>query len=81
MMTVMFGASMHIEPRRQRTCACAAYPFPHRAGSGKCDDPGQEPETCADCPHSVMERDPYCTGDGWFVATICGVELCPWGKE
>lgn len=37
--------------RRQRrvneqTCACQAYPFPHRSGGGKC--PGGN-ETCPEC--------------------------------
>jgi len=37
-------------------CVCNAYSFPHRAGSGKCSDPGPRPESCADCPYHIIEH-------------------------
>jgi hypothetical protein len=63
-------------------CSCAAYRFPHRAGSGACTDPGPEPASCRDCSFSYEERDPYGTGDRWYSLTECGNDNgCPWGKE
>lgn len=62
-------------------CRCAAYSFPHRAGSGKCNDPGEEPGSCKECPHSVSVRDPYGTGDRWYSEPECNYgSPCPWGK-
>lgn len=46
-------------------CRCDAYPFPHRHGSGDCEECG-----CANapyCEHWVPVHDPYGTGDHWYV--------------
>lgn len=61
-------------------CQCVAYKFPHRAGSGKCNNPGRKPEECADCVYSGRESDPYATGDHWYSVTVCTFKgACPWG--
>lgn len=41
-MTAVHSVPAKRRHRQQETCTCKAYPFPHRAGSGKCvaDDPG-----------------------------------------
>lgn len=65
----------HAEP-----CKCAAYKFPHRAGSGKCIDPGEAPKNCGECMHSIEVKDPYSTGDGWYSIAECGAANCPWNK-
>ena len=41
-MTLALNVQRKRRARRQETCHCAAYPFPHRAGSGPCvgDEPG-----------------------------------------
>lgn len=64
-------------------CRCAAYRFPHRAGSGACTDPGPEPRDCFSCDYGYDLRDPYGTGDRWYSIRECGREDdgCPWGKE
>lgn len=65
------------------TCTCAAYRFPHRAGSGKCADPGPAPRWCSECPHGREVRDPYATGDYLYSVIECELEVtgCPWGKD
>lgn len=61
-------------------CQCAAYKFPHRAGSGKCTDPGTKPAECCECAFSGRLRDPYGTGDRWHSVTVCDYPgECPWG--
>lgn len=69
---------MHLHPirspqrRKPSPCTCVAYPFPHRAGSGDCTDPGPAPESCDDC-HALRVGDygyRICEHD-------CG--YCPWG--
>ncbi len=62
-------------------CTCKAYTFPHRPGSGFCEDPGEEPDECSDCPNHVETRDPYSTGDHWYSIIECELTNCPWGKE
>ena len=57
--------------RNETTCYCNAYPFPHRAGSGKCDDPGKQPSGCGECKYGKRETDPYGTGDRWFSQMEC----------
>lgn len=68
-----------IVPRRrhdQVTCSCNAYPFPHRADSGQCEDPGPKPASCRECRHGEMVIDPYGTGDRWFSQLDC--DGCHW---
>lgn len=60
-------------------CQCAEYPFPHRPGGGRCDDPGERPASCDDCPHGYPLADPYLTGDRWYKIIECGLGHCPWG--
>lgn len=68
--------------RPERTCFCNAYPFPHRATSGACMDPGEEPSSCGECSHSVAISDPYGTGDSWFSLAECEApHSCPWKKD
>lgn len=68
--------------RAEHTCHCNAYSFPHRAGSGKCTDPGEKPDACGDCQHSVSMSDPYGTGDRWYSVTDCMAPCgCPWSKN
>jgi len=50
-------------------CTCAAYAFPHRANGGSCTNPGDEPDTCNDCPHYDYRFDD------------CGNGFCPWNKQ
>jgi len=66
----------------QTPCQCAAYGFPHRAGGGRCSDPGPEPESCSDCGHARWVSDPYGTGDRWYSIIECAHpdEECPWGR-
>ncbi len=43
-------------PRNQDTCTCAAYPFPHRLGSGKCPTPYYICEACkGGCDPKVVD--------------------------
>lgn len=65
----------------QRTCNCAAYKFPHRAGSGSCTDPGQAPSGCGECGNYSTLRDPYGTGDSWYSLSECMANECPWGMR
>ena len=69
------------KPRVQETCHCNAYTFPHRAGSGKCSNPGTEPGSCSDCSFGSLESDPYGTGDRWYTEIQCSCgDGCPWQK-
>ena len=73
---------MKIIKIKQAPCNCNAYAFPHRANSGKCEDPGEDPGSCADCDNCSVEKDPYGTGDHWFSAMECNLnEPCPWGHD
>lgn len=68
--------------RPEYTCNCNAYPFPHRASSGKCTDPGEKPDSCDDCQHSVSMSDPHGTGDRWYSVMDCNAPSgCPWGND
>lgn len=61
-------------------CTCDAYKFPHRPGSGKCDNPGPNPGECCKCSYAGQEKDPYGTGDRWYSVTVCNHPRgCPWG--
>lgn len=62
-------------------CQCCAYKFPHRAGGGKCADPGKKPEGCSECRFAGEQSDPYGTGDSWYRITVCRHPQgdCPWG--
>lgn len=62
--------------RTQDTCHCNAYAFPHRAGGGLCNDPGEKPKSCDRCPHGKREYDPYGTGDRWYSIIEC--DGCYW---
>ena len=62
--------------RDQQTCTCNAYPFPHRADSGQCEDPGPKPASCRECGRGETVIDPYGTGDRWFSQFEC--DGCPW---
>lgn len=45
-------ASEAMAKRKQQTCKCSAYPFPHRAGSKSCAELAAEnkgPEECYHC--------------------------------
>lgn len=35
-MTSLYNPSAAAKARKESTCSCRAYPFPHREGSGKC---------------------------------------------
>ena len=63
-------------------CKCNAYHFPHRANSGKCDDPGEDPGSCEDCSNALSTSDPYSTGDSWYSLNECSLNTsCPWGHN
>lgn len=47
---------------KPETHRCEAYQFPHRIGGGECYG-----HDLADCPHPERVRDPFGTGDHWFV--------------
>jgi len=65
----------------KKPCHCAAYKFPHRAGSGLCADPGAEPPTCNECQWANKVVDPFATGDTWYAEIECEHPRgCPWGK-
>ena len=46
-------------------CTCDAYDFPHRVGSGACDECGCE--DAPECEHWIAVRDPYATGDHNYI--------------
>ena len=46
-------------------CNCDAYPFPHRLGSGACDECGCP--NAPECGHWIRTADPFGTGDSWMV--------------
>ena len=58
-------------------CTCAAYPFPHRPGSGHCSDPGPEPRNCDACRYARLVREPFDVF-GAPLVTECGLSACPW---
>lgn len=65
--------------RKQRTCHCNAYSFPHRAGSGSCEDPGEQPRDCGACGYRDSTNDPFGTGDFWYATGECEAPNgCPW---
>ncbi len=71
---------MHPQPA-PTPCVCRAYPFPHRAASGKRVAPGAEPSSCEACQFSSVVSDPYGTGDYLFTQTNCMAPApCPWGR-
>ena len=73
---------MKIIKIKQAPCNCNAYAFPHRANSGKCEDPGEDPGSCDNCPNSSSTSDPYATNDHWYSITECNLnESCPWGRN
>jgi hypothetical protein len=63
-------------------CHCAAYPFPHRGNGGRCDNPGPAPLDCASCEFGASMRDPFATGDRYYVEIECNSpDGCPWGMN
>ena len=53
-------------------CNCNAYAFPHRANSGACNDPGEEPKNCQECKF-------YTRAKG-YSDYECEFGGCLWGK-
>lgn len=73
---------MQIIKIKAAPCSCNAYAFPHRANSGKCEDPGEDPMSCSNCEHCSSEKDPYGTGDRSFSTIDCDFgSACPWGHD
>jgi hypothetical protein len=65
--------------QKAATCLCNAYKFPHRAGGGDCEDPGENPGKCSECKFGREETDPFGTGDRWYSEWSCENGGCYWG--
>ncbi len=35
---------------------------------------------CSECEHEREEKDPYGTGDPWYIVKECALPKCPYGK-
>jgi len=46
--------------RNTVTCQCGAYPFPHRLGSGKCEEDKVCSHGCLTPEHPDYTREHYC---------------------
>lgn len=43
--------------------------------------PANNTPECERCQYNVLERDPYATGDWWYVEPQCTADFCPYGKD
>lgn len=79
-----------MKPKLNSTCHCAAYPFPHRAGGGKCTATEDGQHLCARCrlPAVAVQVDfgigayEYWGSQGYdsrpeIVSDCCNADLIP----
>ena len=61
--------------KKNKTCNCPAYPFPHRLGSGKCGTDCQHPTATVYTtrhPGDYYQPDEY---TAWCICDQCGAEF------